>query len=272
MKRLMPKLKGEINLERFVIPYRVYGEGSNVVCINGAQQSTAMWFSFIGYFHDKYRITLFDFPHQGKAKIKKGRSAVTLDEQVYILSEVIRNLQIKEPIICSASWGGVIALSFALKYPDEVKRLILASIGLRPSEKMRLAILSGIKIDKNDRNKMAQVLINSFGLRLPDRIKNQIVDQFKLMSEEKLNAFSEHGLSVLLKDSLEKVLPLGEIKTPTLVLYGKEDSIISYEDAKKLSDKLYNAKIRIVDDTGHFLHLEDEKVLSVYDDILKSDF
>ncbi len=268
MKRAIPKSKGVIDLKRFSIPYRIYGEGESIVCINGAQQSTAMWLSFLKYFSNKYEIILFDFPHQGKAKVKEGPISVSLDEQVEILHAVIRKLNVEKPSVCSASWGGVIALSFALKYPDDVRRLVLASIGLRPSDKMRSAILKGVSVEKSDRKKMAKVLIDGFGSRLPDKVKNQIIAQFKLMSSDKIKAFSEHGLSVLLKDSLEKVLPLEKIKTPTVIIYGKEDMIINYEDAKKLSDKLPKAEIKTIDDTGHFLHLEDEQVLRIYEDIL----
>ncbi len=270
MKKALAKEKGIINYKRFSIPYRVYGQGEDIICINGAQQSTAMWFSFLKYFHNKYKITLFDFPHQGKAKVNKGSTSVSLDEQVDILYSVMDKLRIKRPTLCSASWGGVIALLFALKYPKGLGRLVLASIGLRPSAQMREAILNGISVEKNDRRRMAQVIINSFGNRLPDKVKKQVRLQFELMSDEKIEAFSEHGLSVLLKDSLEKVLPLDKIKTPTIIIYGKEDMIINYEDAKELADKLPDGKIEVVNDTGHFLHLEDERVLKIYEDVLAS--
>lgn len=267
MKKTL-RAKGIIHCGRFDIPYRIYGEGPSIICINGAQQSTAMWFSFIKYFSFRYKIILFDFPHQGKAKVKNGSISVSLDEQVEILGQVIKKLKIEKPTICSASWGGVIALSFAYKYPEQAKRLILASIGLKPSDNMRSAILKGVNIKGENREKMAQVLIEGFGNRLPDKVKNQIIAQFKGMSEEKIKAFSEHGLSVLLKDSLERVLPLEKITVPTVIIYGKEDMIINYDDAKKLSEKLPNGQIEVIDDTGHFLHLEDDQILGIYESIL----
>lgn len=270
MKRALPREKGVIDCRRFSIPYRIYGQGKDIICLNGAQQSTAMWLSFLKHFHNKYKITLFDFPHQGKAKVNKGPASVSLDEQVDVLFGVIDKLKIKKPTLCSASWGGVIALLFTLKYPKGLGRLLLASIGLRPSAQMRDAILKGISTEKNDRRKMAKVIIDSFGSRLPEKVKKQVELQFKLMSDEKIEAFSEHGLSVLLKDSLEKVLPLDKIKIPTVIIYGKKDMIINYRDAKELADKLPEGRIEVVSDTGHFLHLEDEGVLKVYEKLLAS--
>ncbi|MCF7917067.1 MAG: alpha/beta hydrolase [Candidatus Omnitrophica bacterium] len=268
MKRLLPKEKAVISFKRFKIPYRLYGQGANIVCLNGAQQSSAMWLSFIKHFSAQYQITLFDFPHQGKATLKNPSQPVSLDEQVNILDQVIRKLKIKEPTICSASWGGVVALAFARKYPQDVKRLILASIGLRPNLKMRSAITNGVNTKNNERKKMADVLIDSFGKKLPSKVKSQITSQFKTMSEERIKAFSEHGLSVLMKGSLDKVVELDKIKTPTTILYGKEDMIIDYQDAKQLVDKLPKSKMKTIAGVGHFLHLEDEKVLKIYESIL----
>ncbi len=270
MKKRLPKSKGKIHFNRFNIPYRIYGQGDDIICLNGVQQSSAMWLSFLKYFGSDYRITLFDFPHQGKAEVKKGINSVSLDEQVDILHKVVDELEIKAPTICSASWGGVVALAFALKFPQEVKRLILASIGLKPNQKMRSAILEGTAIEDSQRQKMADVLINSFGNGLPERVKKQIITQFKSMSEDRVKAFSEHGLSVLFKGSLEKVLPLSKIKTPITIIYGAEDMIIDYEDADKLAKKLPDAQIKVIDKVGHFLHLEDENILKFYEQILAS--
>jgi pimeloyl-ACP methyl ester carboxylesterase len=37
----------------------------------------------------------------------------------------------KQPTICSASWGGVVALAYAVRHPDGLSSLILASMGMR---------------------------------------------------------------------------------------------------------------------------------------------
>ncbi len=102
MKSWLLKTKGTIDLERFRIPFRVYGEGEDIVCINGARQSMAMWTSFIRNFSDRYRITLFDFPYQGKAKIKNNSEPVSIEEEVDILHSVIKKLNINNstPYIC----------------------------------------------------------------------------------------------------------------------------------------------------------------------------
>lgn len=269
-KPVKPLVKGSFVFERFTIPYRVFGEGQDIICLNGAQQSMAMWFSFVQRFAHRYRITLFDFPHQGKAKINRGAYSVSLDEQVDILKAVISELDIAKATICSASWGGVVVLLFTLRYPQNADRLILSSIGMKPNARMRDTILKGIALDKNSRKEMAELLIASFGNNLPALVKEQIVAQFLNMSEERVQAFSEHGLSVILKETLAKVVPLTQVSKHTTILYGENDMILDYQDVESMGRLLPNCAIRIIPNVGHFLHLESEKVFEVYEEILSS--
>jgi pimeloyl-ACP methyl ester carboxylesterase len=82
-----------IKFDRFEIPYRVHGDtGPFIICVNGVQQTMAVWRSFIKHFSKNYKVIVFDFPGQGRAKIISGGSGVSIDEQVEILHEVIDKL------------------------------------------------------------------------------------------------------------------------------------------------------------------------------------
>jgi len=187
----MQPIKDVIEVGRFLIPYRIYkNNGPQVICVNGVQQSMAMWHSFINRFSKNYEIVLFDFPNQGKAKINYGASQISLIEQEEILLSVMDRTKLKTSVtVCTASWGGVIAASLASKYPDRIKRLILASLGTKPNKKMAETINKGALFNINDREKMAQTLIKAFGENLPLRIKQGIISQFKNMKETNVRAF-----------------------------------------------------------------------------------
>ncbi|MCX5700994.1 MAG: alpha/beta hydrolase [Candidatus Omnitrophica bacterium] len=272
MKISAPCTKGELKTGRFVIPYRIYeNDGPHIICINGVQQSMAMWQTAVARFSHDYRMVLFDFPNQGKAKILSGSTQLSLDEQVGILAAVMEETGIKnDGTMCAASWGGVISVGFASKYPDRIKRLILASLGTKPNKKMIETIKNGATVDMNDRDKMAHTLIKSFGETLPPRIKQNIVSQFRSMKEESVQAFYEHGLFVISQKSLGDVVDLKAIKARTILLNGENDTIIDLDDVKFLSTQIPNCELRILKDVGHFLHMEREDVLDIYEEILRS--
>ncbi len=272
MKAAVPGVKDVLKTGRFLIPYRVYeNNGPQLIFINGVQQSMAMWQTFIARFARDYKIILFDFPNQGKAKVLFGPSQVTLDEQVEILSAMVDKTQLsRDATICAASWGGVIAVAFAAKYRDRVKRLILASLGTKPNKKMVETIKQGSSADLTDRDQMAQTLIKSFGETLPERFKQNIVNQFRAMKAESVQAFYEHGLFVISSKQLGDIVNLKAIKAKTILLNGEKDTIIDLDDVKFLASQIPDCELRIVKGVGHFLHMEREDVLDIYENILRS--
>jgi len=263
-------VKGTIELGRFVIPYRIYeNEGPHIICLNGVQQSMAMWHTFVLRYAPYYRVVLFDFPNQGKGKVVSGPTFIALDEQVDILREVIKATGTNKNVsICSASWGGIISMAFASRYHNEVKQLCLASLGTKANDSMVETIKKGFQIDPQNRQKMADILIESFGQNLPESIKNKIVSQFHAMSQENLRAFYEHGLFVVSTKKLGDLINLSNIKAKTFLIYGEKDTIIDLEDVKFLSSQIPHCEVKIVKDAGHFLHMEREDIFDIYEDIL----
>ncbi|MDD4955705.1 MAG: alpha/beta hydrolase [Candidatus Omnitrophica bacterium] len=263
-------VKGTIEFARFVIPYRIYeGKGPHILCLNGVQQSMAMWHTFLLRYAPHYRIVLFDFPNEGKGKVTSGPVFVTLDEQIDILREVIKATGINKSVtMCSASWGGIVALAFASRYPNEVKQLCLASLGTKANDKMIETIKKGSQIAKGDRQKMADTLIESFGQNLPESVKNKIIKQFQTMSEEHLRAFYEHGLFVISTKKIGDLIKLSQITAKTFLIHGENDTIIDHEDVKFLCSQIKQCEIKTIKGAGHFLHLEQDGAFDIYKDIL----
>lgn len=270
MRRGSAIIKGTIDLERFVIPYRIYeNEGPHIVCINGVQQSMAMWHTLVLRYAPHYRIVLFDFPNQGKGRVVSGPIFVTLDEQVDILHKVIKATGTNKNVtLCSASWGGIVAIAFASRFYNDVKQLCLASLGTKANDKMVETIKKGFLIGSENRQKMADILIEAFGQNLPEGVKNKIISQFHSMSPENLRAFYEHGLFVVSTKKIGDLINLSSIKAKTFLIYGEKDTIIDLDDVQFLASQIPRCEIKIVKGAGHFLHMEQEDTFDIYEEIL----
>jgi pimeloyl-ACP methyl ester carboxylesterase len=250
----------------------VYGASeSTLVFINGVQQSMAMWHSFVRRFSPSHRIVLFDFPNQGVGRVLEGSSYLTLDEEVEILNAVINaTVGGDRPILCSASWGGVVALAYAVRHPQRLRTLVLASIGTRANEKMTEVITKGLETPVKDRLEVAETLIDVLGQELPAAMKKRIVNQFQRMDTAAFQAFFEHGSTVLSVRELREVVDLGNVQCKTIILYGEKDTIVDLDDVRFLASQIPGSELSIIKDVGHFLHLEKEELLDVYEDILIS--
>ncbi|MDE6906432.1 MAG: alpha/beta hydrolase [Lachnospiraceae bacterium] len=133
--------------------------------------------------------------------------------------------------LCGISLGGILALNYALDFPDKVKSLVL--IGT-PHKVPR--VMFGI-----------QNIIFRF---LPKSV-------FKTMAFDKKDTF-------LLGNSM-KNLDFGnsvqDIKCQTLIICGKKDSA-NLKSAYFLSEHMENAKKVIMEDTGHVVNEENPKMLA----------
>jgi pimeloyl-ACP methyl ester carboxylesterase len=267
-----PRVKGKLTVQRFIVPYRVYGSGNDtLVFVNGVQQSMAMWHSFVRRFCSSYRIVLFDLPNQGAGRIVSGSVHLSLEEQVDILAAVIDATSgADHPTLCSASWGGVIAMAYAVRHPERIKSLILASMGTRANQRMIDMISNGLRRPVRDPLEVAETLIEAIGQNLPAAMKQKILSQFQHMGPEAFRAFLQHGSTVLSVRELSKVVDVSKVQCKTTLLHGEKDTIVDIDDVRYLASQIPRTELRVIENVGHFLHLEKEELLDVYEEILAS--
>ena len=263
--------RGEIAVGRFLIPYRLFGQGSRIlVCVNGAQQTMAAWRPVVTYFSRDYRLLLFDFPGQGRAQIISGSAVVTLDEQVEVLNQVLSAQNAPDKaIVAGASWGGVVVAAFASRFPHLVDKIILASFGIRVNEKLVQAIREGQQLNGTATGEqVAGVIIKYFGQHLNETFKKKMYDQFKNITKEHLENFHAHGQLLETTKHINEVVDLHSIRAQTLIINGEMDTVMDFDDITLAAAQIENCVVKIVPGVGHFLHNESDDVLSIYRDFL----
>jgi len=262
--------RGEITVGRFLIPYRLFGQGSQfLVCVNGAQQTMAAWRPVVNYFSRDYRLLLFDFPGQGRAQIISGSAVVALDEQVEVLHQVVSAQNTGKSIIAGASWGGIVVAAFASRFPQLVDKIILASFGIRVNDKLVQAIKEGQRLNGTATGEqVADVIIKYFGQHLNEGFKKRMHDQFKNIKKEHLENFHAHGQVLKTTKHINEVVDLHSIRAQTLIINGEMDTVMDLEDVTLAAAQIANCVVKIVPGVGHFLHNESDDVLSIYRDFL----
>ena len=133
--------------------------------------------------------------------------------------------------LCGLSLGGILALNFALDFPQKVKTLVL----IGTPYKVPKAAFS------------FQNIIFRF---LPKSI-------FETMAFDKKDTFAL-GNTMKNLDFSDKVK---NIKCPTLILCGKKDSA-NIKSAHFLSQNIKGAKLKIIEGTGHVVNEENPKMLA----------
>ena len=133
--------------------------------------------------------------------------------------------------LCGLSLGGILALNFALDFPQKVKTLVL--------------IGTPYKVPK-----VAFSFQNIIFRFLPKSI-------FETMAFDKKNTFAL-GDTMKNLDFSDRVK---KIKCPTLILCGKKDSA-NMKSADYLSQSIRSAELKIIENTGHVVNEENPKALA----------
>ena len=105
------------------IYYEVHGEGEPLVILNGIMMSTASWAMFLPELTKSNQVILLDFFDQGASdKIEAGYEHQT---QVEVVEAVINHLALETINLFGISYGGQIAMHFAIKNKHLVNKLLL---------------------------------------------------------------------------------------------------------------------------------------------------
>ena len=147
------------------------------------------------------------------------------------------------------SFGGRIAIKFAIKYPEKLSGLILVSAaGIKPKRNPLVSIFVPIfkKLSFLPGYRFFRKIFYRFVLKKTDyvHLKGAMKETFKKVINE----------------DLTPLLP--KIKVPTLIIWGEKDQITPLSDAFLMKKEIKNSKLEILKDTGHAPHLENPKVLS----------
>ena len=116
--------------------YEVHGDhGQPLVILNGIMMSTASWKSFIPNFSRNNVAILLDFLDQGQSERLTEKYDHSL--QVGVLEALLDLLPYEKYNIMGISYGGEIAIQYAVKRPDKIRSLVLANTCARTSDWLR---------------------------------------------------------------------------------------------------------------------------------------
>ena len=108
--------------------YEIEGKGEPVLLIAGGPGASHSYFDpYFSALADSYRVIYFDAFGRGKSDRAKSPSEYTFERDVEDIEGIRKALNLGRMNVFGHSYGGLVAQAYALKYPDSVKRLILAN-------------------------------------------------------------------------------------------------------------------------------------------------
>ena len=253
------------------VDYITFGKGNKTLIIItglslqrlGDMSNLTIYSLFSRYARD-YKVYIFD----RRDHIEEG---VTIENMADDLYQSLQELHIANASIIGMSQGGMIAQLFAIKYPQKVKKLVLALTLSRNNTISRETIGGWIEMaengdmDKLNKDSMSKTFSSPLLRKL--YLINKLF--LKSVSKEKRNRFINQAKSILEFDCYKS---LNKISCPTLVLGAKKDLVLGVDGARELANSIPHASYYEFDGLGHAAYVESKQFNRIVLEFLRKNF
>jgi pimeloyl-ACP methyl ester carboxylesterase len=211
----------------------------------------------------KYRVIAFDRPGFGHSE-RPRKTMWTPEAQADLIASAIKKIGVPRAIILGHSWGTLVALALALKYPREVQALILASGYYYPNVRADVAILSPPAIPligdimSHTVAPLLSRLMWPFLLRKifgPSPVPKKFQGFPKEMAVRPSQIRASAAESALMIPSARALREeYGRLQMPVAIVAGAEDRFIESEQSAHLHRDILHSTLRCVPGIGHMVH------------------
>lgn len=252
-----------------------FGEGPPIILIHGGPGlgSTYLEESFKSLSED-FTLIIYDQRNSGRSPLQTDTSRVRLSAFLNDISHLLDFYGQEKATVIGHSWGGLLAMKYALSSPERVHKLILinsntADSDLNNQANTKLANrFSADDIEAMTRIRRTEAFLNedpkayeemmqigfSYQFDNPNLIRGlklDLPDDFGRKSQQLGNLFKDLGTYNFTND-------LSGIKAPTLLLYGLRDPLTPYA-LNSMGKVIPLVTTKVIENTGHFPFIEDRE-------------
>lgn len=240
------------------VHYQLAGEAGRPVItfLNGLTQNANLWKSYADYFVPRgYRVLAYDMLGQGRSS--KPVIDIKLSAHADLLDQLFTRLEIETTHLASISFGGIIALDFAIRHGRRLSSLtvmstfaeltpqleFLGAFMLRGLAEVGMSYLQSMLYPMN----MSSAWIAANRQRIPAMMRAGYIGNDGYAMQNLMESFVE--FKPLTPD-------LHRITTPTLIMNGEFDFFTPRECHELIRREIANSRLLIVQHAYHAFTLE----------------
>lgn len=261
---------------------RDIGQGPPAIVLHGGPDfDTAYLLPNLDRLADIYRLVYYDQRGRGKSAEGVQPDDVSLATDLEDVERVRQHFGLEAPTLLGHSWGTVLALEYALRYPTRVSRLVLMNPA--PASSADAALLrKAYTAQLGDQMERQRAIVTGQAYRQadPDTVAERYrihfahalakPEHYEALMRAMRAAFIAQGPAGILKaravedrlmadtwqqPSYDLMPRLASSRIPTLVLWGDRD-FIPREISEHLIRSLPQARLVTLAECGHFAYLE----------------
>ena len=219
------------------------------------------------------KMQLVYFDHRGQGRSARGpKETYTLENNVEDMEALRQYLGLDKIVVLGSSYGGMVALSYAVRYPQNVSHLIviatvadsrfltraqeiLAKRGTEEQKEIAQRLWDGAFENEEQLREYFRVMMPMYSLTYDPNSRQEASNQ-TILSPDAINvAFGGFLRSYNVLSELHK------ITSPTLVIGGRHDWICPPEFSQEIAKEIPNADLRIFENSGHLIRVDEPEAL-----------
>jgi abhydrolase domain-containing protein 6 len=267
-------IQKKVNVGGIDFVYFEGGQGAEtIVLLHGFAADKSNWIRFVRTLVSEYKVIIPDQAGHGESG-GTLKDSYTISSQTNRLEQFTSKIGVDKFHLVGNSMGGAIAFFFAFKHPDRVKSLgLIDSAGVispEPSELSKLLTKGENPLIADSAENYERLL--NFAMEDPPFLPWPFA---KVMSR-KSSAHKDLNIKIFSdimkpgKYTAQQVL--SAIKTPVLILWGKEDRVIHVSSVSVFERYLSNQKSIILENVGHAPMVErSEQTANIIKDFIRSE-
>jgi pimeloyl-ACP methyl ester carboxylesterase len=238
---------GYAHLKNYSVEYRIWGSGPPLVLVPGLAGGLHLLTPLAQQLADHFQVISYQL--RGEDDCFALRRRFGMADLVQDLAEFLNWQGLERPTIMGVSFGGAVALEFAVRYPQKLQALIVQGAGAR-FERGLLQQVAGMVLSQYplpcDNPFINQFFNLLFGKRQRSDSLLQFVTRQCWQTDQSVMA---HRFRLIeqydIADRLERIL------APTLILAGERDLLVSKASLQALREGIPHAISRPMPGAGH---------------------
>lgn len=219
-------------------------KGETIVFLHGWQQDKRSFSPLVSFLWKTHRLFLLDLPGFGQSDLPPD--SFTSNNYAQVIVDWLREKKLKKVVLVGHSFGGKVACIIAADYPHIVSKLILIANSGIPHPKAWYPLVKLIPLSMR---KTFKPLFSSRDYKEA----GEMLEIFKTIVMEDIRSIFK------------------KIKTPTLVIWGKEDHELPVSDGKEIGRLIEGSILEIIEG-GHFPFIENPpKIAQTIDRFIKNE-
>jgi pimeloyl-ACP methyl ester carboxylesterase len=236
-----------VHLGKYTAELHESGTGSPIVLIPGLAGGSDLLGPLARTLAADHHV--FRYQLRGENDCFVLRHPFNLDDLVEDLAELLDTLRLERPTIMGLSFGGLIALKFAIRYPYRLDRLIVQGVGARYERGLIQQIASTV-LSRFPLPEDSPFVNQFFNLLFGGRQKHDSLFDFVTRQIWQTDqSVMAHRFRLVEEFDIEKQLRF--IKAPTLVLSGDRDVLVSPKSLMPLVDDISDVHFARLPNCGH---------------------